>query len=310
MAGYNMFKVGILFSVVLVCQAFPDMEDYLKIDAIDVNSDEFGQVMGKTSTNCSCGWTNKARIVGGKETLANEYPLIAGIRETADENIFCGGTIITNYHVLTAAHCTFPFRNSGVQLVVVLGEHDQSKVDKGTVIIEVERAIEHENYDPSKYFNDISLLVLREKINYNQIIGPACLPSAKTNLVNEQVKVIGWGTLGYRKDLSKVLMKVNLRVIPLTVCKQNFRREIHADIPSQICTKAQNKDSCGGDSGGPVIWLDPETNRYTLVALVSYGKTKCGGKEPAVNTDVSYHLDWLQKKIADTKPGMHTCSKV
>ncbi|CAB0007580.1 unnamed protein product [Nesidiocoris tenuis] len=59
--------------------------------------------------------------------------------------------------------------------------------------------------------------------------------------------------------------------------------------------------SCGwtnkGDSGGPLIWLDPETNLYTQVALVSYGKA-CASYAPAVNTDVAHFMPWIQAKIA------------
>ncbi|WP_431308940.1 trypsin-like serine protease, partial [Halalkalibacter flavus] len=60
----------------------------------------------------------------------------------------------------------------------------------------------------------------------------------------------------------------------------------------RICTYTPKKDTCRGDSGGPVIWLDPDVNRYIFVAVVSYGPAECGNSDgrPGVNTNVSYYL--------------------
>lgn len=51
-----------------------------------------------------------------------------------------------------------------------------------------------------------------------------------------------------------------------------------------------------GDSGGPIVYLDPDTNRYTLVGVVSYG-AECASVTPGVNTEVAAYLDWIQKNM-------------
>ncbi|KAF6215266.1 hypothetical protein GE061_010018 [Apolygus lucorum] len=66
--------------------------------------------------------------------------------------------------------------------------------------------------------------------------------------------------------------------------------------PTQLCTQAHNKSTCHGDSGGPVIWLDPETNRYTVVGVVSFGPD-CGDHRSSINADVSAHLSWIHRWI-------------
>ncbi|KAL1124562.1 hypothetical protein AAG570_001186 [Ranatra chinensis] len=265
-----------------------------------VYSDEHGRDAGTRPTNCSCGWTNKARIVGGKETLKNEYPLMAGVMRKVKRSIVCGGTILTQKHVMTAAHC--PFQYPGESLTVVIGEHDQLEdVSKsGAEIIDVAKSIIHEKYDDETLHYDIALLVLARSVQFTQLVGPACLPTNNINVINEYVKVLGWGRLQTGGATSPVLLKVNLRVIPLKLCIDNYIRPIEDKNPFQMCTYLRSKDSCQGDSGGPVLWLDPETNRYTVVGVVSYGK-RCGHLSPSVNTQVASFLDWIQQKISGKK---------
>lgn len=67
------------------------------------------------------------RIVGGKETKVNEYPMMAGLYYVPRKVLFCGGTVITRWHIVTAAHCVQPVLHVPEDVQVVLGEHDQSK---------------------------------------------------------------------------------------------------------------------------------------------------------------------------------------
>uniref|UniRef100_A0AB38ZEH6 Venom S1 protease 1 n=1 Tax=Oncocephalus sp. TaxID=2944721 RepID=A0AB38ZEH6_9HEMI len=286
-----------------VCWAHP--QGYLKAKFEEIDSAEHGLKAGPKSTNCSCGWTNKARIVGGRETLKNEFPFMCGIIEMAKKHLFCGASIITAYHALTASHCTYP--NRGKKLGLLVGGHDVTKPDETTKIVEIVRTIEHEGYNPDTYHHDVAILVMSEGLKFTQHVGPVCLPAKGFNLIGQHVKVIGWGRLKNKGKTSTVLMKVNLRVIKTSECKKKYLRSIIEG--NQICTFRKSKDSCQGDSGGPLIWIDPETNRFTQVAAVSYGK-KCAMKTPAVNSDVAKYMQWIQQKIAETGLPGKTCAKI
>nr|AQM58406.1 venom s1 protease 29 [Pristhesancus plagipennis] len=276
---------------------------YTNMEYKEIDSSEFGLGTGaKRQTSCKCGWANKspARIVGGKETLPNEYPFPVILKIKHDKLPLCGGSIISANHILTAAHCTYPFR--GIKFAVIIGEHDTSKSDETpfTKEIDVKQTFEHPKYNDEHTEYDIAIALLEEKIKFNDAVGPVCLPNSRTNLLGEYIKVMGWGRTKTKGSSSSVLLKVHLRAIDLDIC-----REIYSSVdlkdPYQICTWAPNKDSCQGDSGGPLVWRDPETNRYVQVALVSFGR-KCGSTDPAVNTDVSYFMDWIKKIISDTVP--------
>nr|QIC51178.1 trypsin precursor [Adelphocoris suturalis] len=269
------------------------------------DSSEWGQGNGQVQTNCTCGYTNKngGRIVGGRDAQVNEYPLIAGIIYRGMPSfIFCGGTIITERHVLTAAHCR-PDNNEA--LSVVLAEHKaSSKTESKTTIIDVTRMISHEQYDLKKNTeNDIALLVLASQIPFGKTIGPACFPKANLNIVGQKVRVIGWGALASGGRQPDILQKVDLDVQPTSACSRVYK----GITEGQLCTYTLRKDACQGDSGGPVIWRDPGTSRYTIVGVVSYGYGCAEPGAPGVNTKVSAYRDWVLQKIQQTVPSAATC---
>jgi len=302
--------IGCLVGLGAVALAFPqDIFDVLPDDFKDVDSSEHGRGGGEKTTNCTCGDTNKdTRIVGGKETLKNEFPLIAAVLNLNTKKVFCGSTILTPWHAITAAHCTVPMANT--PLAILAGEHNISDAsDTATQMVRVERIINHEKYDPDTFFYDIAILVLKKQLNFNKYVHPACLPTGPLNLVNEAVRVLGWGRLKDKGVTSEVLMKVDLQILNIKTCANKYMREIRTEDPFQLCSWRKSKDSCQGDSGGPVIWHDPQTKKYTLVGLVSYGK-KCGFTSPSLNTDVSYFIPWIQEKIASTGHNVNTCAKV
>ncbi|BES88389.1 serine-type endopeptidase activity [Nesidiocoris tenuis] len=300
-------KSVLILSLIAAAWAVPQFS-HLQYTSDEQSSAEEGKGGGAKSTNCSCGWTNKARIVGGRQTGRNEYPLMVALATKDTKFAFCGASILTRRHALTASHCTTPMKKDA--LILIAGAHDKSNSrESSRVEVDVSYTIEHEKYDELSFHNDIALLVLASSLPFNQNIGPVCLPTKPQSLENKWIKVLGWGRLKNSGDTSDVLMKVNLKVFNIKTCAQSYMREINTTHPTQICTYRTKKDSCQGDSGGPLIWLDPETNLYTQVALVSYGKA-CASYAPAVNTDVAHFMPWIQAKIAQTGLGGQTCSKL
>nr|AQM58441.1 venom s1 protease with cub domain 9 [Pristhesancus plagipennis] len=285
----------------------PEMDQYKNVESKEIDSSEFGVTKGIKATTCPCGWSNKnlARIVNGVETGKHEFPWMAAIRREGVQ--FCGGAIITEYHVLTAAHCTV--NKHDIELEVLVGTNIRWAELEGQRI-KVKQIVEQKYDKGNAHDNDISILVLEEKIKFNDNVGPVCLSPEYPNLNNKYITVMGWGYLEqFNSEQADYLRKANVRVVDIETCSYKFNRKFKTKSPSRICTWSSNRDSCMGDSGGPLVWLDPETNRYTQVALVSYGKG-CNTPNPKVNTAVSYFHDWIRQVVKDTSSGVTICTKV
>jgi len=286
-----------------------------KMASEEVDSTEHGTVPGPKGTTCPCGWTNKEsqRIANGVETKVHEYPFMAALAIKYGDGhrfVFCGSTIITPYHALTAAHCTVLSPGVG-RFILVIGGHDMNRGDQMQEI-DVKEVVNH-NYENRTHDNDIAVIVLKEKIQFNQYVGPICLPTGPIDLEYNYIKIIGWGMTHHENPSpDMVLRKVNTRILPLESCKWSFPYQFKMNPPKKMCSYATKRSSCFGDSGGPLTWLDPETNRYTQIGVVSFGSKECANDRPRVGADVREYLDWIHKAIRDTAPvdGLQTCSKL
>ncbi|XP_066905040.1 venom serine protease [Halyomorpha halys] len=181
---------------------------------------------------CNCGWRNMRRIFGGKETRKNEYPWMVFI------SVGCGGSIITQYHILTAAHCTD--ERSPTSLKVFVGMHyRKSKKNKRTH--SVSKIYLHQDFSRSKYINDISILLLSNPISFNHKVGPVCLPHTQRNLEGQFIKVAGWGFTRSTGD-GNVLREVDIQIIGKKKCQEGW--PIVTIVPTQICAFTAAKDTC------------------------------------------------------------------
>merc|ERR1719477_1645 len=219
-----------------------------------------------SSSTCQCGIPNRSnRIVGGVETEVNEYPWQVALVSPNGRSPFCGGTLISDRHVMTAAHCTVGQAASPSGLRVLLGEH---KTDDATQTkVEVQAINDDPLYDTSNFRNDFSILTLKEPVTFSTAVRPICLPSdTSKTYAGQKATVSGWGTLSSGGNQPTVLMEVDVTVTTNTFCSGVYGSGI-SDI--NICAMDAGKDSCQGDSGGPLFIQ--ENGRYSLIGVVSYG---------------------------------------
>jgi trypsin len=231
---------------------------------------------------------DKDKIVGGEEATPHEFPWQVSLRRKSDNFHFCGGSVLNENTVISAAHCTVIW-DSPDQVVVVAGEHNQA-VDEGTEqTVNVARLTVHESYQSGKAFeNDIAIWSLAEPLVLNEYVAGVTLPTPGQESTGE-CTVTGWGTLSAGGSTPDVLMKVDVPVVSDGTCKLEYPFSI-AD--SMLCAGEQGKDSCQGDSGGPLVCYNADKSGY-LGGVVSWGRGCAGLWSPGVYTEVSYFVDWI-----------------
>merc|ERR1719422_1137730 len=163
-----------------------------------------------SGSKCVCGLANKGknRIVGGVVTEANEYPWQVGLVNTQGKTPFCGGTLISSQHVLTAAHCTAGKQT--IDIEILLGEHDIK--DNSFTRVAISKITDDKKYNKDNLQYDFSILTLTKPVTFTDKIRPACLPSDVTKTyTNEMATVSGWGTTTFQGSQPSKLMEVDVK---------------------------------------------------------------------------------------------------
>jgi len=247
------------------------------------------------------------RIVNGQEAGCNEWPWQVGIVARSGEYVsgpFCGGTLINQNHVITAAHCMFN-RDGSAQttdsIAVMIGDHDINVMEPGQNAYAVSAIFNHPDYDGSTTANDLTVLRISSNIN-TTVWSPACFPTFSTgqSLHGKNGTISGWGALEYYTgDYPDTLQEVQdlIPIVDRDTCVDGTEPYIYdSDIlPGMLCAGGPGlgMDTCQGDSGGPLTHQFT-TNQYELVGVVSWG-SDCA-KSYGVYTDVAYYRAWIESK--------------
>ncbi|XP_066970059.1 clotting factor G beta subunit-like [Macrobrachium rosenbergii] len=227
--------------------------------------------------------------------------------EVSLDDFFCGASLISDQHLLTAAHCvTNEYkrpREVTFREVSLSAGGDRVL----SVSYEIENVILHPEYiEDSVRYHDLAILKTRTRVQFGPDTWPYCLPPPGTRVDFKTLTVSGWGKVN-SSYTAENLQQAQVPAIPNAICAQDYKRaELgeHLELrypqgltDNLICAGQLGKDACEGDSGGPLTYHDEE-GREILIGVVSTG-LPCGDNPllPGIYVNVAKYVDWINSVI-------------
>ncbi|XP_045474984.1 phenoloxidase-activating factor 1-like [Harmonia axyridis] len=255
----------------------------------------------------SCGNVRMhSRIIYGEKPILGEFPWMAMLFYTTSKGpeFLCGGSLISEKYVLTAAHCI-----NGNILGVRVGEYNiytnkdcephSSVCAPPYQDFYIDTIIIHPRYNRRSQAHDIAIIRMSQPANLTDYVSPICLPFSNTTYPEAGIMTVaGWGMTekGYR---SPILKKADIPLVPLETCRRIFHNYAVL-LDSHMCAGGERKDSCNGDSGGPLFWISVEDGRakYVQAGIVSFGAKNCGSFGlPGIYTKVQPYVNWIIDQV-------------
>ncbi|CAH0553086.1 unnamed protein product [Brassicogethes aeneus] len=222
-------------------------------------------------------------IVGGNPVNIEDYPYQVSMLFRGRHA--CGGSILNENFILTAAHCTFD--GSIRDITIRVGS---SIINSGGKIYNVAKINYHEKFNIDTYDFDVSVLKLTEPIAFEEGVQPISLIAKDTEIQDGQSAVAtGWGRISTTGPLASQLQQVDVPTISTETCQGYYGKGIGGVTKRMFCAGDDGKDTCMGDSGGPLV-IDG-----VLAGITSWGDI-CGQvSTPGVYTKISIFRNYIDE---------------
>ena len=225
-----------------------------------------------------------AAIFDGDDTTVSDNPWQVAL--TSDGEQFCGGSLVSDRIVLTAAHCVEGATASDI--VVRAGVTDLRTGDGQRR--DVDSVIERPEWSESQT-GDLAMLVLERPVDVGADVAPIALATLAEAEAVSTGRVTGWGVTR-DGDLPSVLQGAEVPLVDDAVC----RPDLQHDAERELCAGGTGTDTCSGDSGGP---LTVATDRGRALAGVTSWGIECGADSPGAYAEVAAFADWIRDRIDD-----------
>ncbi|KAJ4392138.1 hypothetical protein N0V93_005761 [Gnomoniopsis smithogilvyi] len=227
--------------------------------------------------------TDSSNIVGGTTASTAEFPYIVSLSQSGSH--FCGGVLLNAYTVVTAAHCSVGQSASSVKV-----RAGSLYWASGGTQVSVSAIKYHPSYDADTTDYDVAVWHLASPLAESSTIGYATLPTSGSDPASgASLTVAGWGLLTENgSTLPANLRKVTVPVVSRTTCRSQYGTSAITDNMFCAGLTAGGKDSCSGDSGGPIV-----DSSKVLQGVVSWGYGCAEANYAGVYTRIGNFVTWI-----------------
>ncbi|EDO44208.1 predicted protein, partial [Nematostella vectensis] len=234
-----------------------------------------------------------ARIINGQNAQPHSWPWQISLRGRSGFHT-CGGSLISDRWVVTAAHCIHRNKNPGGYTVVV-GAHKKRGSTSVQQSLRLSQIIEHPKYNDRRIVNDIALIELATPVQFDSAgkVGTVCLTDQRP-APGKRCYITGWGAInGDTQQSPDILQQAMLPIASHENCRRKY-----GDVSStaHLCAGEARSDAaggCNGDSGGPLVCED--NGSWFLHGAVSYGLRNCPTTHYTVFARVASYTDWIKR---------------
>ncbi|KAE8578093.1 hypothetical protein XENTR_v10023330 [Xenopus tropicalis] len=248
----------------------------------------------------------QSRIYGGSDTYPGEWPWYAMLHYLGKP--YCGGSLISNDYILTAAHCfdgDLSLRTPESWTIQLGSSRVGGPPERSTLILKASQILLHEDYIHFLDGHDLALIKLAKPVTFTSFVSPVCLPEVQHRFrLRRTCWALGLQDVapGVPLDSKRSLQKVTQTLIGYKTCNciynSHGRPELtNATLPSMLCAAESDgeKGPCLGDSGGPVVCQ--EDGAWFLAGVISFSQGCHLRDSPTVLTAVSLYQDWIKQKV-------------
>ncbi|XP_070507431.1 serine protease snake-like [Chironomus tepperi] len=246
-------------------------------------------------------------VVGGTKANINEFPHMSAIGWKRSNNMIdwmCGGSLISEKFVLSAAHCASLGRKRPD--VVRIGDVDLNvnEIESNPQEVAIGNVIVHPEYKHPIKYHDLALFELSVPVIFSKGVHPACLYQSNEH-PSTYLEVLGYGQISFGGPQSNILLKGHLNTVDNDQCNRSYEDD-SLELPygitqQQLCAWDSDgkRDTCQGDSGGPLQrqnYSERYIKYFQIIGVTSFGKF-CAAGVPGVYIRVFSYLDWIESVV-------------
>ena len=233
--------------------------------------------------------TEKKEMLRGFSATPGDWPwAVAFLDVWKPPSLLCGGALIADDWVLTAAHCDIDVQDDAIVGANDLSKNEGTNVDIASVCV-------HPSFDWGTLDWDVALVKITPPLSAQQKMRRAMVDPYPLT----QAMAIGWGWIDDQGNYSSVLQQVAIRVATDPACTAAYPGVI---TPRMLCAGENDKGGCDGDSGGPLMVQDGTSMEWSEVGIVSWGSACTTPDLYGVYSRVSQLNQWIDDTMTSSQP--------